>query len=625
MKSLCAAFILLAGHAFAQNTLTQQNSERLFNTGVDLLNKNQYGAALENFNQYLRLNPSGGIQKSDAEYYRALCSVNLYHSDSEKKMLDFVKAYPSSSKTTFAYFDLANYFYNSKNYKKATSYFEKVEFPSLPNAMQQEGRFKWGYSYFNQKLLREALDQFNFVKTVGGQYGPAASYYAGFVEYSQADFSNALIDLKRADQSDSYSSIVPYLIANVYYSQKDYNTLLAYVPTVINRDGLANGPDILLLVAEASYKVKDYKNALVGYDKYLNGKTDNVNKAVLLRAGYSAYMLGEDDKALDYLKSSFADKDSVGFYSSYYLGQLYLKKKQKPMALTAFDIARKYLPDPKLVEEATFQYSKISYDLGRPDQAINEMEKLLKQFPRSEHQQEIKELLSQAYVNANNFNKAIEHIESLPQRGVVVNRAYQKATLLKGLELFNSGDYPLAVEYFSKSLSFPIDDDYTVEANFWSGEAYSIGKKNDKASQHYLKVIDMTSAGNIYRLKARYGLGYIFFNTKEYDRALFNFKEFVAQSSSAQPNLADGTLRLADCYYVNKSYQDALNNYRKANQLNTVDGDYAHMQAGVIFGILQKYPEAEQELTLAISKYPDSQYRDEAQFQFAQIEFEQGK
>jgi TolA-binding protein len=92
---------------------------------------------------------------------------------------------------------------------------------------------------------------------------------------------------------------------------------------------------------------------------------------------------------LTYLKSSFADVDSVGFYSSYYLGQLYLRNNQKPMALAAFDIARKFKPDQKLVEESSFQYAKLSYDLSHPDQAINEFENILKRFPNSAHSIEV--------------------------------------------------------------------------------------------------------------------------------------------------------------------------------------------------------------------------------------------
>jgi tetratricopeptide (TPR) repeat protein len=102
--------------------------------------------------------------------------------------------------------------------------------------------------------LKEALDQFNYNKALGGEYGPASSYYAGFIEYSQGDYTNALIDLKRAGQNEAYSKVVPYLIANVYYRQKNYDELIAYAKEVSAREGLSNKEEIALLSAEAYFK-----------------------------------------------------------------------------------------------------------------------------------------------------------------------------------------------------------------------------------------------------------------------------------------------------------------------------------------------------------------------------------
>ena len=623
MKSFSVLLLLVSCNAFAQDVLMQQKSARLFKTGEELMAQNQFAAARENFNEFLALSAQPATLRQDAEYYRSICSLNLYHTDAEKQLQDFIDNNPSSPKASIAYAELANFFYSEKNYKKAASYFAKSDFSSLTTSQQSEAHFRWGYSLFSQKFLKDALDQFNFIKTQGGQYGPASSYYAGFVEYSQVDYANALTDLKRAEGADSYAGIVPYLIANVYYKQKDYNTLLSYAASVSTRADLANAEDIALLTAEANYKKLDYKNAMSGYDKYLSGKEVTADKSILLRAGYTAYMLGQDAKALGYLKSSFADVDSVGFYSSYYLGQIYLKQNQKPMALTSFDIARKFKGDPALVEEATFQFAKISYDLGKPDQAINEFEKIIKTFPGSTHLIEIKELLSQAYVNANNYNKAIDYIESLPNRTTAVDRAYQKATMLKGIEFFNKEDYTQAEQYFEKSIQHPTDKDYLTEASFWCGETYSIGKQYDQAAKKYLKVIDASDDVEL-KLKTRYGLGYAYFNLKQYDQALFNFKEFVIKSKLGQQNLADGTLRLADCYYVAKSYSDALIYYRKAIALNSADNDYAHFQSGILFGIMRKYPEGKTELSLVIRDYPNSSFVDEAKFQLAQQEFEQG-
>ena len=623
MKSFSVILLLISGGLFAQDGLMQQKSARLFKTGEELMAQHQFAAARENFSEFLSLSAPLPTQRQDAEYYRGLCSLHLYHTDAEKQLQDFITNNPSSPKASMASTELANFFYTEKNYKKAASYFSKADFGALTAAQQSEAHFRWGYSLFSQKFLKDALDQFNFVKVQGGQYGPASSYYAGFAEYSQADYANALTDLKRAENAASYAGIVPYLIANVYYKQKDYSTLLSYASSVSKRADLVNAEDLALLAAEAYYKKLDYKSALSGYDTYLAGKEETADKSILLRAGYSAYVLGQDAKALRYLKSSFADVDSVGFYSSYYLGQIYLRSNQKPMALTSFDIARKFKGDPALVEEASFQFAKISYDVGKPDQAINEFEKIIKKFPASRHLVEIKELLSQAYVNANNYNKAIDYIESLPNRPSAVERAYQKATMLKGMEFFNREDYAQAIQYFEKSLQHPTDKDYRAEAGFWCGEAYSIVKQYEQAAKKYLPVIEQGDDAAL-KWKARYGLGYAYFNLKQYDQALFSFKEFVLKSKPGQQNLADGTLRLADCYYVSKSYPDALVYYRKAISLNSADNDYAHFQSGILLGILRQYPDAKTELSLVIRDYPNSNFVDEAKFQLAQQEFEQG-
>lgn len=618
-------FWVVSFATYSQDLLSQQKAERLFSTGLSLIDHKQYGAAREVFSDYLNTADASETKRAEALYFKAFCSLNLFHSDSEKQIEDFIKDNATHPKAITANYDLGNFYYAEKNYKRASLFYTKVDFAGLSQEQQRIGRFRWGYSLFNQKFLKEALEQFNYNKTIGGEYGPASSYYAGFIEYSQGDFVNSLIDLKRAEQNEAYSKIVPYLVANVYYRQKNYDELLAYAEKVIAREGVSNKEEIALLSAEAYYKKNDFKSALAGYQQYLEGREEKADKGVMLRAGYVAYTLGENAAAIKYLKSSFTDTDSVGFYSAYYLGALYLKQDQKQMAQTAFDIARKYRPDQKLVEESTYQFAKVSYDLGRPDLAIAEFEKMLVTFPTSTHVNEIKELLSQAYVNASNYNKAIEYIEALPKRSPAVDRAFQKATMLKGIELFNKEDYPAAVQYFEKSLKYPIDQDYVAEASFWCGEAYSIGKKYELAAEQYQRIIGISGYSNPdILLKARYGLGYAYYSLQQYDRALFNFKEFVNKAPRTDGNLADGILRLADCYYVSKSYPEALINYRKVIQLRSVDDDYAHLQSGAILGIMRKYDEAGAEFDRIVKNYPQSRILDEALFQRAQLDFEQG-
>lgn len=624
-KLLFALLFFFTFHlSVAQELLSQRKTERLYKTGIDLIGRNEYGAALRSFEDFLKISQPEDIRRTEAAYYQALCGLYLYHDDAEKRMSNFILAHESSPQAATAHFDLGNFYYNEKNFQKSSQEYDQVDYSVLSGEHQNIGRFRHGYSLFNLKKLKEALDQFNHVKTVGGQYGPASSYYAGFIEYGLGDYDGAMIDLTRAEESPSYAKIVPYMIAHVYYKRKRYDELLKYVASLKGKEGLSNADEIALLASEAQFKLGDYKNALPGYQVYLADRT-SADRGVLYRAGYSAYASGQDKQALEYFKLSASDVDSVGFYASYYLGLLYLKQQQKPLALTAFDNARRFKGDTKLAEESAYQFAKISYDLGRSDQAITEFERFLKGFSQSQYVTEVKELLSQAYVNANNYNKAIEYIEGLSERSPAVNRAFQKATYLKGTELFNKEDYAQAVVYFEKSLQAPVDLNYVAEANLWCGETYSVGKKYPEAIARYEAVLDLTQIKNPEIIaRARYGLGYAYFNQQKYDRALTSFREFVVKASASQSNYSDGVLRLADCCYATKAYPEALTNYKKAIQLNSPDRDYAHLQMGVVLGIQGKYAEGASELDFVIKAVPASRYLDDALFQRAQFYFEQG-
>lgn len=590
------------------------------------MSHSNFGAAREVFSEFLKQSDKTDVRRADAEYYIAYSALSLGHSDGEKLIDDFIANNPSNPRSATAYFDLGNFFYNEKDYTKASQYYKKVDFSGLSAEQQTEGHFKWGYSFFNLKKLDEALEEFNDVKMQTSQYSPAASYYAGFIEYSKGEYDNALIDLKRAETNTSYAAVVPSLIASVYYKQKKYDELIKYAASLQSRwSQLANADEISKLVADAYFFKKDYKNAVVSYEQYLEDNAAKAESALLFRAGFSYYSLEQDNKAIEYLKTSAAKQDSISYYASYYLGVLYLKQGNKPYALNSFGFSRNYTKDKKLVEESVFQHSKISYDVGNSDLAITEFEKFLPSFPGSDHTVEVKEILAQAYVNGNNYTKAIEYIESLPKRSASMEQAYQKATFLKGAELFNKEEYAEAVKTFEKSLSSAADPKYTALSGFWCAEAFSIGRRYEESIPLYQKAISLSSSVDPEVLsRARYGLGYAHYNLQQYDQALFNFKEFVNKSSRNQTVYSDGVIRLADCYYVSKNYTEAITNYNRARQLNSPDDDYIIFQTGVINGILRKYADARTQFNTLITNYPKSQYRDEAIFQRAQFEIEQG-
>lgn len=620
---VCSVLILLALTAIGQDQLSQNPVEKLYQRGRDLINHSNYGAAREVFTEFLAQAAPSDNRRGEAEYYVAFSALNLGHRDGEKLIENFISNNPSSPKASTAYFDLATFFYSEGNYSKASSYFKKVRFPALTSEQQNEGHFKWGYSYFNQKKLDEALEQFNFVKGQRTAFSPAASYYAGFIESSKGMYDEALADLKRAESSPSYANIVPYLITNIYFQQKKYDTVIEYAGTLKDRKSIASQSDIAVLVAESYYYKKDYEKAVNAYQQYFD-KNSKAESGLLFRAGYANYITGNTERGIQYLDKAAASKDTVSYYASYYLGILHVKQGNKPQALNAFDYARKNPADKNLAEESAFQLGKVAYDAAKPDMAISVFESFTKDYPRSSHINEAKELLAQAYINGNNYNRAIEYIESLSSRNQYIDQAYQKATYLKGSEHFNKEQWREASQNFEKSLRYPVDPAYVALASFWNAEAYSIERKYDVAITNYQKVISMLP--NLEKellIKTRYGLGYAYYNTKDYEKALFNFKDFTNRTDIHNPNYTDGLLRLADCYYVGRQYNEALETYGKAKKASTADNDYILYQTGVIAGMLKKYNDANTNFSELISRFPRSQYRLDAMFKRAEFDMEQ--
>jgi tetratricopeptide (TPR) repeat protein len=622
MRFFGIAILFLAICAHGQDNLSQQKQERDFTTILNHYNAENFRAALPAIHTYYKDFGYGTSQQPELRYFEAISTARLGQKDAEQKLNQFAIDYPANARVATARFEIASLSYRSMNYQKSVNQLIALDFDKLSKSQDVEARFMLGYSYFNLKKLNEALDQFNFIKGSENAYSPAASYYAAYIELSNGVYDAALRDLQRIEKQSSYAAVVPYLIAQVYNKQGKDDELINYAATVSTQSGIQNLEDINLLASEAHFRKKNYAKAVEGYNEFLSGKT-SADRGILFRAGFANFSTNNTKEAIDQFKKAASDKDSVGAYASYYLGISYLKSSQKQLALTAFQVAENFKKDNKLSEESAFQSAKLLYDLGRADEAIDEMEDFQKQFLSSEHSHELSELLSSAYVNASSYHKAIAHIEALPKRTPTIDKAYQKATYLFGTEYFNKNEYPKALEYFDKSIAYPFDQGYAAQAALWAGESHAIAGDWEKAIPYYEMALSFKPDPET-TAKTRFGLGYARYNLKQYDRALYSFKEYINTAARNDTEFANGYVRLADCYYVSKQYPEALANYKNAYALSRSDQDYARLQAGVLNGILRKYPEALTEFDIVIRTYSNSAYWDEAVFQKGQIEFENG-
>lgn len=609
----------------AQHTLSQLDQDHYYRLGLDLIQKKQYGAAREALETYLQL-PGEKLHKTDAQYFRAYSALRLYHSDGEKLLREFVNQNEDHPKALIAYYELGNFYFKEKNYRRAIRFYEEADLSSLNNAQRAEAQFKLAYSYFGFKEFDKARPLFNKVKSGTNPHTHAASYYAGYIAYTLGDYDQALADLEKAGEHASYETVIPHLVATIYNRQERYDELIAYGENVIKNDQVKNREQIMGLIGDAYFKKGDFKNAERYLSQFVDANRSNAPQQALYKLGYSQYQNGSYAPAIENLKQVALAPDTLGQYASYYLGALYVKENNKVFASMAFERAMSANYNNEISQEAAFNYGKVNYDQGKYAEAIAALRDFAAQWPDHERAGEANDLIGEAYLRTTNYDLALEHIESLGVKSEKIKRIYQKVAFYKGVELFNNSRYYDAVQLFQKSLKNDFDKEIVAQTYFWMGEAYSIGEKYDEAINAYGGVFRNAQENDQVFLKARYGIGYAYYNSKRYDRALPHFREYVSRLENARTKLYynDALIRLGDCYYATKDYRNAIRIFDKAIAANVPESDYAHYQKGVALGVIDNLSDAKASLQTLLNKFPNSRYRDDAMFEIAQLDLENG-
>lgn len=609
-----------------QSSLNFTSNDTDYRAGLESLNQGKFLAASKSFDSYLAVGEDP-IKVADSEYFIAFCALQLKNQDGEALIENFIATHPNHTKATLAYFELGNLKYNEKNYKLAIKYFRKLHFSKLNKDLQYEAKFKLGYAYFTQKSFDLAYEMFNELKREENKYQYPSSYYAGFINFEKGEYDRAFYDFTRAEKNAAYAPVIPSMLVKVYYKQKRYDELLTYGSASLNRSDVKDKSEINLYLGETYFQKKDYDNASKYYDTYLKSKKGNSDRDLLFRIAYVQMQSKKYSEAIESFKKVALKSDTLGYTASYYLGNLYIETDNKNYALSAYQIAKDNRYDDKLEEEALFQYAKLNLDVENFDEAIISINDYKSKYPGSSRVENIDEILTEAYLNSKNYDKALEHIESMKYRSARINKAYQQIAFFKGTELFNDGKFFQAVQLFDKSLKQSVDKSFVIKANYWKGEAYSVALKNEDAINSYAAVFkaDDRSSSPEY-LESRYGIGYAYYNLKDYPKALDHFRYYTEHASVDHNKIKyrDALMRLGDCFYATKLYNKSLSTFDAVIDMNRQLADYSYFRKGVVYGIMNNIEAANNSFDIVLNNYPDSRHVANTLYQKGQFNFENG-
>jgi TolA-binding protein len=178
---------------------------------------------------------------------------------------------------------------------------------------------------------------------------------------------------------------------------------------------------------------------------------------------------------------------------------------------------------------------------------------------------------------------------------------------------------------FLRSEKFPQDDEILALSTYWKAEASYELRKFGEAVKHFETFLGMEGAKKtgVYNF-ANYALAYAAFEDEKYVKAANYFERFLAGSDKDQKTVNDAIIRLADSYFVNKSYGNALVNYNKIIASRATGEDYALFQRGMIQGLENQNDAKIATMQDLLAQYPASNYADDAGFETAYTYFNKG-
>ncbi|MBG15108.1 MAG: hypothetical protein CL853_02020 [Crocinitomicaceae bacterium] len=633
MKNYLIVFMVLffsVGSFNAQKTMIFTDSYKDYRDGQELFDKLLYSAAQEKFSSVINsIENAKDELRVDAEFYHAVCALELFHLDAEVLLKRFVLDHPDHPKSKKVFFQLGRHNYRVKRFNKVIEFFSLIDPYDLTDKERIEFHFKLAYAYFYKKKQQLSKPHFKEVLSVESDYKIPATYYYSHIAYDEGNLQTALEGFMKIASNKMFKAIVPYYVTQIYHKQKKYDLLIEYAPPYLDSVIEKRKGEFAKLIADAYYYNEQYANSIPYFKEFK--KSVKATREDNYQVGYAFYRTQHFEKAVMYLRRVATKKDGMSQTAYYHMADCYLKLDEKDYARNAFQAASKLDFDPEIKQNALFNYAKLAYELSyNPyDEAIDAFHEFIDLYPESSDVDQAYEFLIKVYMTTKNYDDALTSLDKIASKDSRLKVAYQTIVFNRAVELYHNQSFQLARDHFASVKKYPVDKSLNSISVFWKAECSYHLDQFDKAIQYYLEYkLEPGAVLTTQYREADYNIGYCYFKKakpfkssnksslseiqrQEYlNRSVTSFRNYLQQADQvSKENLKDAYLRTADCYFILKNDLLAIEYYDNAIATNQGNLSYAYYQKATAQGLVQNYDGKVATLSELTRLYPNSNYQ----------------
>lgn len=311
---------------------------------------------------------------------------------------------------------LADSYYMLKDYEKAGRMYEESSHNNPYSKFQSA--ISYGLTGNDQKKITLLQD---LVK-MGKQSGiyEQSIYELGRTFVQTGDDYNAeksFVDLMETTSDSTYYARAMLEMGLMAANKGDYNGALARYRTIIEKYSMTSSSEDALSAMESIYQTQGNPEEFLAYLDRIGlstFKSEDEKELMLFNAAEQKFLSGNLVAALNSFESflKLYPKSSKASYANYYMAESFKDANRMEEAADHYYKVME-LADEKLIEQASLNYAKISYDLARYDKAIEAYETLsyIAKLPENKNIATIGKM--ESYYAAKNYERAIQNAEKV--------------------------------------------------------------------------------------------------------------------------------------------------------------------------------------------------------------------
>ncbi len=477
-----------------QDSVLGQNG--LYHLGDCYLRVNNKFAARNAFGQASSLNYDTSV-KEDALFNYAKLSYELkYDRDA---LVALQKIQPGSKYYEDAQALMSQVFLNTRDYDRAIASLESVKTrtPRLNETYQQvcylrglqlyqNGQADEARRYFN-KSQENALDKRTAALT---------SYWLGTISnekgewnFSKNHMSSFLGQAKNYNDLPEESSLMmgQYIQGYNYLKLEDYTNALANFKAAIDgikrtlprisSDQIKSGVlgDAIVRAGDCHFKRNQYKEALAYYDEAIARKFDGFEYALYQKAIIKGLqgnsldkILALDDLVNKYPNSQYTDE------ALYQMGDTYQEMGRLDQAIAPLSrLVKDYRGKSNLINQALLKLGLISYNQGNTSGALNYYKQVFSNNPENIEAKDALAAIEEIYVkDLNRPDEYFAFLATVP--GYNINTATKDSVTFQSAEIqYQNGRYLQAIDGLTNYLAQYPNGRYTLQAYYMRADCYS--------------------------------------------------------------------------------------------------------------------------------------------------------